>query len=67
MSASHLFYPAFVGDKLSGADIMLGFVINTVVERFVTGERFPNIQRYSQRLKNLPSWQKVQAIESRAE
>ncbi|KHT19486.1 glutathione S-transferase family protein [Pectobacterium brasiliense] len=56
-----------VGDKLSGADIMLGFVINTVVERLVPGERFPNIQRYSQRLKNLPSWQKTQAIESRAE
>ncbi|KHS88056.1 glutathione S-transferase [Pectobacterium brasiliense] len=56
-----------VGDKLSGADIMLGFVINTVVERLVPGERFPNIHRYSQRLKNLPSWQKTQAIESRAE
>ncbi|APS29082.1 glutathione S-transferase [Pectobacterium brasiliense] len=56
-----------VGDKLSGADIMLGFVINTVVERLVPGERFPNIQRYSQRLKNLPSWQKIRAIESRAE
>lgn len=56
-----------VGDQLSGADIMLGFVINTVVERLVPGERFPNIQRYSQRLKNLPSWQKTQAIESRAE
>ncbi|MFW5403286.1 glutathione S-transferase family protein [Pectobacterium carotovorum] len=56
-----------VGDKLSGADIMLGFVINTVVERLVPSERFPNIQRYSQRLKNLPSWQKTQAIESRAE
>ncbi|MGI8487998.1 glutathione S-transferase [Pectobacterium sp. S5] len=56
-----------VGDTLSGADIMLGFVINTVVERLVPGERFPNIQRYSQRLKNLPSWKKVQAIESHAE
>ncbi|MBN3216044.1 glutathione S-transferase family protein [Pectobacterium polaris] len=56
-----------VGDMLSGADIMLGFVINTVVERLVPGERFPNIQRYSQRLKNLPSWKKVQAIESHAE
>ena len=56
-----------VGDKLSGADIMLGFVINTVVERLVPGKRFPNIQRYSQRLKNLPSWQKTQAIESHVE
>ncbi|MDE8754718.1 glutathione S-transferase [Pectobacterium polaris] len=56
-----------VGDTLSGADIMLGFVINTVVDRLVPGERFPNIQRYSQRLKNLPSWKKVQAIESHAE
>lgn len=56
-----------VGDTLTGADIMLGFVINTVVEQLSSAKRFPNIQRYSQRLKNLPSWQKVQAIESRAE
>lgn len=56
-----------VGDKLSGADIMLGFVISIVVERLITGERFPNIQRYAQRLKNLPSWRKVQHIESHAE
>lgn len=56
-----------VGDTLTGADIMLGFVINTVVDRLVSREKFPNIQRYSQRLKNLPSWQKVQRIESRAE
>ncbi|WP_261848295.1 hypothetical protein [Pectobacterium araliae] len=46
---------------------MLGFVINTVVERLVPAERFPNTQRYSQRLKNLPSWQKVQDIESHTE
>ncbi|GKW36258.1 glutathione S-transferase family protein [Pectobacterium carotovorum] len=56
-----------LGDTLTGADIMLGFVINTVVERLIPRERFPNIQRYSQRLKNLPSWQKVQDIESRVE
>ncbi|UUE35385.1 glutathione S-transferase [Pectobacterium aroidearum] len=56
-----------VGDKLSGADIMLGFVINIVVGRLVPGERFPNIQRYSQRLKNLPSWQNVLDIEANAE
>ncbi|MDG0800331.1 glutathione S-transferase family protein [Pectobacterium polaris] len=56
-----------VGDTLSGADIMLGFVINTVVDRLVPSERFPNIQRYSQQLKSLPSWKKVQAIESHAE
>ncbi|WP_233955564.1 glutathione S-transferase family protein [Pectobacterium versatile] len=56
-----------VGDTLTGADIMLGFVINIVVEKLVPSERFPNIQRYSQRLKNLPSWQKAQAIESRVE
>ncbi|MCL6408724.1 glutathione S-transferase, partial [Dickeya dadantii] len=56
-----------VGDTLTGADIMLGFVINTVVERLVPAERFPNIQRYSQRLKNLTSWRKVQDIEASAE
>lgn len=56
-----------MGDKLSGADIMLGFVINIAVERLASRERFPNIQRYSQRLKNLPSWQNVQDIEANAE
>lgn len=55
-----------VGDTLSGADIMLGFAINTALDQLNAGERFPHLQRYAQRLKNLPGWQKVQDIEANA-
>lgn len=55
-----------VGDSLSGADFMLGFVINIALEQLAAGERFPHIQRYAQRLKSLPGWQKVQDIEANA-
>ena len=55
-----------VGDALSGADIMLGFVVNTALDQLNAGERFPHLQRYAQRLKSLPGWQKVQEIEANA-
>lgn len=55
-----------VGDSLSGADIMLGFVVNTALDQLNAGERFPHLQRYAQRLKSLPGWQKVQEIEANA-
>lgn len=55
-----------VGDSLSGADIMLGFVINAAQDQLDAGERFPHLQRYAQRLKSLPGWQKVEEIEANA-
>ncbi|MCU6668175.1 glutathione S-transferase [Enterobacteriaceae bacterium H4N4] len=53
-----------IGNSLSGADIMLGFVVSTAVEQLNAGSRFPNISRYAQRLRNTASWQKAHAIES---
>lgn len=54
-----------VGDSLSGADIMLGFVVNTALDQLNAGERFPHLQRYAHGLKSLPGWQKVQDIEAK--
>lgn len=52
-----------IGDYLSGADIMLGFVVSTALEQFKAGSRFPHISRYADRLRSTKSWQKMQAIE----
>lgn len=52
-----------VGDTLSGADIMLGFVVSTAIEQLNAGSRFPHISRYAARLKNSAGWQKAQRIE----
>lgn len=53
-----------VGNALSGADIMLGFVVNTALDQLNAGERFPHLRRYAQGLKSLPGWQKVEEIEA---
>lgn len=49
-----------LGDTLSGADIMLGFVVSTAIDRLSAGGRFPHISRYAERLKNTAGWQKAQ-------
>lgn len=51
------------GDKLSGADIMLGFAVSTALEQLNVENSFPNLSRYSMRLKYLASWQRAQLIE----
>ncbi|MFX4314885.1 glutathione S-transferase family protein [Enterobacter sp. 63] len=53
-----------IGDSLSGADIMLGFVISIALEQFGAGKEFPHISHYADRLRKTNSWQKMQAIES---
>lgn len=53
-----------LSDTLSGADFMLGFVVSTAIDQLNAGDRFPNISRYAQRLKNTASWQSAKAIES---
>lgn len=53
-----------LGDTLSGADFMLGFVVSTAIDQLNAGDRFPNISRYALRLKNTASWQSAKAIES---
>ncbi|MEI7063233.1 glutathione S-transferase [Dickeya chrysanthemi] len=53
-----------VGQRLTGADFMLGFVVKLVTERFNLGQQYPNILRYATRLFDTPSWQKAQRLES---
>ncbi|MBX9445693.1 glutathione S-transferase family protein [Dickeya chrysanthemi] len=53
-----------VGQRLTGADFMLGFVVKLVTERFNLGQQYPNILRYATRLSDTPSWQKAQRLES---
>ncbi|QDX29375.1 glutathione S-transferase family protein [Dickeya poaceiphila] len=53
-----------VGQRLTGADFMLGFVVQLVTERFNLGQQYPHILRYSTRLSEMPSWQKAKSLES---
>ncbi|MCI4186888.1 glutathione S-transferase family protein [Dickeya dianthicola] len=53
-----------VGQRLTGADFMLGLVVKRVTEQFNLGQQYPNILRYSKRLSDTPSWQKAQHLES---
>lgn len=52
------------GDTLSGADIMLGFVVSIALDQLSDRSRFPHLRRYAERLKCSEGWQKAQAIES---
>ncbi|WP_263063271.1 glutathione S-transferase family protein [Dickeya dadantii] len=53
-----------VGQRLSGADFMLGFVVKLVTERFNLGQQYPHIARYVKRLAETPSWQRAKHLDS---
>ncbi|MGM3191624.1 glutathione S-transferase family protein [Dickeya dadantii subsp. dieffenbachiae] len=53
-----------VGQRLSGADFMLGFVVKLVTERFNLGQQYPHIARYVKRLAEIPSWQRAKHLDS---
>ncbi|MGM3175263.1 glutathione S-transferase family protein [Dickeya lacustris] len=53
-----------VGQRLSGADFMLGFVVSLVIARFNLGQQYPHILRYTQRMAAIPSWQKAQQLDA---
>ncbi|NKI75997.1 glutathione S-transferase [Dickeya sp. CFBP 2040] len=55
-----------VGQRLTGADFMLGFVVQLVTERFNLGQQYPHILRYSTRLSEMPSWQRTKRLDSPA-
>lgn len=52
-----------VGDKLSGADIIMSFIVELV---YANGElaKYPNIARYAATLQQHPGWQKANQLES---
>ncbi|UJR55177.1 glutathione S-transferase family protein [Dickeya zeae] len=53
-----------VGQHLTGADFMLGFVVQLVIERFNLGQQYPHIARYVKRLADTPSWQRAKHLDS---
>lgn len=53
-----------VGDTLTGADIMLGFVISTTLDKLSEKGRYPAMQRYVERLQQSASWQRAAQIEA---
>ncbi|KAJ6256084.1 hypothetical protein Dda_9176 [Drechslerella dactyloides] len=63
--------PFFAGDKLTGADIMLSFPIESAQERmggFYNKERYPNLFSWVERIKARPAYknaeEKVAAVEA---
>ncbi|UCZ74584.1 glutathione S-transferase [Dickeya zeae] len=53
-----------VGQRLTGADFMLGFVVQLVIERFNLGQQYPHIARYVTRLADTPGWQRAKHLDS---
>lgn len=51
-----------VGNRLTGADIMLGFSLDTALASVAADEDYPAIRRYTERLKQSESWQRVVKI-----
>ncbi|MEB3753871.1 glutathione S-transferase [Acinetobacter sp. MD2(2019)] len=53
-----------VGNRLTGADFMLGFVAHGLVYGMKLADKFPNIHQYLKNLEALPSWQRALKIEA---
>lgn len=53
-----------VGDSLTGADIMLGFVLSTTLDKLADNSRYPAMRRYVERLHQSASWQRAAQIEA---
>lgn len=52
----------FVADTLTGADIMMSFIVD-ILGKFGLLERYPNIAQYAQQLATHASWQKAEQLE----
>ncbi|MFM2588124.1 glutathione S-transferase family protein [Vibrio sp. TBV020] len=52
----------FVADKLTGADIMMSFIVEAL-NNFGLMERYPNIDQYAKQLASHSSWQKAEQLE----
>ena len=52
-----------VGDCLTGADFMIGFVVYGLINSLNIRSKYLNIEQYVQGLENLESWQKAMSIE----
>ncbi|EXS30715.1 glutathione S-transferase, C-terminal domain protein [Acinetobacter sp. 742879] len=52
-----------VGDYLTGADFMIGFVVYGLINSLNIRSKYLNIEQYVKGLENLESWQKAMSIE----
>lgn len=53
-----------VSERLTGADFMIGFVLNGLIDNMNLADTYPNIQLYLDRLKDLDSWKSATKIEA---
>lgn len=52
-----------VGNSLTGADFMIGFVVYGLINSLNIRSKYLNIEQYVQGLENLESWKKAMSIE----
>lgn len=52
-----------VGNSLTGADFMIGFVVYGLINSLNIRSKYLNIEQYVKGLENLKSWQKAMSIE----
>ncbi|MFA2961880.1 glutathione S-transferase [Acinetobacter pittii] len=52
-----------VGNSLTGADFMIGFVVYGLINSLNIRSKYLNIEQYVKSLENLESWQKAMSIE----
>ena len=52
-----------VGDTLTGADIMMSFIVQSLQNSGMI-KAFPNIERYSENLETIPAYNKAKALEA---
>ena len=52
-----------VGNSLTGADFMIGFVVYGLINSLNIQSKYLNIEQYVKSLENLESWQKAMSIE----
>src|SRR5690554_2416955 len=53
-----------VEERLSGADFMLGFVVQGALQMLQCGDKYPHIQRYITHIESLPSYQRALQLET---
>lgn len=54
----------FVADRLTGADFMMGFALNSLIYQLNQAENYPCIKHYVDGLTKLDSWRNAVKIES---
>ncbi|AMW79732.1 glutathione S-transferase [Acinetobacter sp. TGL-Y2] len=54
----------FVADRLTGADFMMGFALNSLIYQLNQAENYPYINRYVDGLTKLDSWKNAVKIEN---